>query len=115
MGFANQPGLISGRAQNVGVSEALQTNADAILATPIDRRHLPSHQASTIGLTDGRGDIELLETNASFCQGVDIGCLHNCIAIASQMVRSLLIGHEDDEIWLPCHVQTPNIGLRYSN
>lgn len=65
---------------------------------PVDPTQLPGRKTGTIGPANRVGNIEAIKPHAMIRHGINIRGLNDSIAITPQMVSTMLVRHENDEV-----------------
>ena len=104
--LADEGRVIPGRGHDVGERRRLEGERDAVVPDAVERRHPAGHQRGPVGHADGRGRVEPLEAGARRRQPVDVRRPHHRIAVATQMVRPVLVGDDEEEIGSVAHVHS---------
>jgi hypothetical protein len=98
MALADQRRAVAGLGQQVGESDRLERQGNAVAASAMGRRHAPGHDRAAVGHAHRCCDVGALEALPGAGQRVDVRRLHDRVAVAAEVVGSVLVGDEDQEV-----------------
>ena len=99
VGFTHVKSLVFRIAQGLRQGSLVQGKLNAVVANTMARRHPTRHQGGPVGHADGGCHVAFIGHPPTAGQCVQVRGLDSGVAIATQMVRAVLVGYEDDEIW----------------
>ena len=74
----------------------------SILASSVKGWHTPGHDGVAVGLAHTRSDVKAVKTPSLGRNGVNIRRTQDRVAVAAQVVRTLLVGDDEQKIRFFC-------------
>lgn len=96
--LADQRGLIAGLAHDIDERRRRERQRYAVLPGAVERRHAPGHKRRAIGHADRRGNVKIFKPRAGLREVIDMRRFYDGVAVAAQMIGSVLIGDDEEKI-----------------
>ena len=96
--LADQGGRIAADAHALDEGARPHVERDAVRPHPVQRRHAAGDKGRPVGLADRGGDVEAVEFRALRGDRIDMGRFQHRMPAAAEMVGTVLVGNDEQEI-----------------